>query len=117
MVCDDCLQYPTQPCAPSQWVYRADQQFPKFRINGIIYLRLLRGSPFGPPGSKADFRLSPLANGSGCLQVVLSLSVRVLRRPLFRQLTTPKGSGERKSPWHDPCGHWQKYGAVFEIMA
>ena len=31
---------------PSQWVYRADQQLPKFRINGIIHLRLLRRGPF-----------------------------------------------------------------------
>jgi hypothetical protein len=41
-----------------QKVYRADQQVPKFRINGIIHLRLLRRSPFGPVRLGADLRLS-----------------------------------------------------------
>jgi hypothetical protein len=63
-------------------VYPADQQVRKFRISGIIYLRLLRGSPFWPVRLRADFRLSSpskLRRGSGLADYALDQG-RVLSR-------------------------------------
>jgi hypothetical protein len=88
-----------------QKVYRADQQIPKSRINGIIHLRLLRRSPFGPVRLRADFRFSKAADGVGCLDLggfsVLGLAYRTWKSPsYFRTATeTLKGpllSGERE---------------------